>query len=271
MRTQKLKPILIAITTIACLFLNFIQNSEAIRIVEMDPSHGAEAYIYCDMLYHTAYLRTTEGLSFVEWQVDGQHVYTSFAPNGVPEVYFSPHSLEGSLQGVDYTITAIAYSQDDEDGDGNLDSHSRSYALTIWKPRVELVENNYTDIMCYVEITKLYYDSGHAVCDGFISVYNLSADETYNIVDWGGRLSCYNDEKVLAPDAKKHIWGGPLEPGEIFYEPIALSMDLASRGANNGAEYTMQADYWVNVSAGRANQIDSGAPQETHSFIYRAQ
>ena len=186
------------------------------------------------------------------------------------EAYFSPYWLGGSLQGIDYTITAVAISDEDEDEDGNPDTDSRSYELTVWESVVMPLVSNHTNTSGYVEITKLYYDSGSAVCDGYIYVYNLSSDETYDIVDWGGRLSCYNNNEVLDPDEKKHIWGGTLGPGETFSESIALSMDLASRGADDGDEYTMQANYWINISAGD-NQVDGVEASASHGFTYKAQ
>ncbi len=269
MRTQKFKPILIAITAIVYLFL-IVQNSEAIRIVEMDPSHGTEVYSSGGVNYHTAYVRTTEGLDSVEWYVGAELAHTSVMTNGETEAYFSPYWLGGNLQGIDYTITAVAISDEDEDEDGEPDTDSRSYELKVWESVVVPLVSNHTNTSGYVEITKLYYDSGSAVCDGNIYVYNLSSDETYDIVDWGGRLSCYatNDGQVLAPDEKKHIWGGTLGPGETFSKSIALSMDLASRGANDGTQYTMQADYWINLSTGDDNEVDGVNVSDTHGFTY---
>lgn len=238
----------------------------------MDPSHGAEDYSYGGFIYHTGYVRTTEGLGFVKWYVDGKYETSSYVNNGETEAYFSPYWLKGSLQGIDYTITAIAYSLEDEDGDGEPDTHSRSYQLTVWKPTVVALDSNHTKTVGYVEITKLYYDSGDAVCDGYIYVYNLSSDETYNIKDWGGRLECAatNVAQVLHPDVKKHIWGGTLGPGDTFSEPIALSMDLSSRGAVDWREYTMEADYWINLSTG-GNQVDPGGASDSYIFEYDGQ
>ena len=270
MRTQKLKPILIAITAIVYLLLNFIPNSEAIRIVEMDPSHGTEVTSSGGFNYHTGYVRTTEGLAYVDWYVDDDYASSSYVSNGVTEAYFSPYWLGGSLQGVDYTITAIAYSNEDEDGDGEPDTHSRSYELKVWESIVVPLVSNHTNTSGYVEITKLYYDSGSAVCDGYIYVYNLSSDETYDIKDWGGRLSCSatNVAQVLHPDEKKHIWGGTLGPGETFSESIALSMDLASRNAVGGREYSMNANYWINLSTGDDNEVDGVEGSASHTFTY---
>lgn len=237
----------------------------------MDPSHGTEVTSSGGVNYHTGYVRTTEGLAYVNWYVGDDHASTSYANNGETEAYFSPYWLGGSLQGVDYTITAVAYSLEDEDEDGEPDTDSRSYQLTVWESVVVPLVSDHTNTSGYVEITKLYYDSGSAVCDGYIHVNNLSSDETYDIEDWGARLSCYatNDGQVLAPDEKKHVWGGTLGPGETFSQPIALSMDLAARGASNGVMYTMQADYWINLSTGDDDEVDHGGASASHGFTYR--
>lgn len=273
MRTQKLKLVLIAITAFVYFLLNFIPNSEAIRIVEMDPTHGTEVTSSGGVNYHTGYVRTTEGLGYVKWYVDNEYAGTYYVNYGETEAYFSPYWLGGSLQGVDYTITAVAYSLEDENEDGEPDTDSRSYELTVCESVVVPLVSNHTNTIGYIEITNLYYDSGSAVCDGNIVVYNLSSDETYDIVDWGGRLSCNATEEgqVLAPDAKKHEWGGTLGPGETFSETIALSMDLAIRGAVDGRRYSMNADYWISLSTGDDNEVDGVGASASDSLTYRPQ
>ncbi len=101
-------------------------------------------------------------------------------------------------------------------------------------------------------------------------MYNLSSDETYNIVDFGARLSCHatNVAQVLAPDKKEHKWGGELGPGKTFSRPIALSMDLAARGAVGKRKYTMNADYWLNLSTGDDNEVDGVSATGSERFIY---
>ena len=107
-------------------------------------------------------------------------------------------------------------------------------------------------------------------------MYNLSSDETYNIVDFGARLSCHATHvaQVLAPDKKEHIWGKDLGaeeelgPGKTFSRPIALSMDLASRGAVDGRKYTMNADYWINLSTGDDNEVDGVPATASEGFTY---
>ncbi len=105
------------------------------------------------------------------------------------------------------------------------------------------------------------------------SINDIANEFIREEVDWGGRLSCHatNDGQVLAPDEKKHIWGGTLGPGETFSESIALSMDLASRGADDGDEYTMQANYWINLSTGDDNEVDDVEAQASHTFEYDGQ
>lgn len=274
MNTHKYKPILTIITTVVFLILTFIQNSEAIRIINMYPSYGGyEEYRYGGVIYHTTYVRTTAGLDYIDWYVNNGHVSTTMVREGVTEAIFTPHWLKGSLQGVTHTITAVAYSDHDENGDGKPDknSHSKSYDIKVWEPELKMFESNHTNVSGYIEIRKLYYDSsgsGYAVCDGFIYMHNRSDDETYNIADWGARLSCYSDDKVLAPDRKKHVRGGTLSPGQIFYEPIALSMDLGARGAKENNWYTMQADYWINLSTGEDHEVDPLEFQQTYDFEY---
>lgn len=133
MQMQMLKPILLVIIAGVYLFFNFIPNSEAIRIVEMNPSHSAEVTSSGGVNYHTAYVRTTENLDSVQWYVDGDLVHTSVITNDATEAYFSPHWLTGNLQGNRYIITAIAISDEDDDNDGNPDTDSRSYELIVWE------------------------------------------------------------------------------------------------------------------------------------------
>lgn len=267
--------IYIAITATVFLSLTFVSDSEAIRIVQMDPSHGAEVNSYGGVNYHTAYVRTTEGLGFVKWYINGGYAYSSYVNFGVTEVYFSPYWLEGNLQGKDYMITAVAYSLEDEDGDGNPDTDSRSYQLKVWAPVVIPLVTNETDTSGYVEISKLYYDPngpGYAICDGYLYLTNLSDDEAYSF-DWGGSIECFatNVAQVLNPDVKAEEQGAVLKPGKTFSRPIALHMNLGIRGAFDAVNYTMEANYWINVLVGE-DQVDGGAEAEvSHTFDYKVQ
>ena len=265
--------IYIAITATVFLSLIFSSDSEAIRIVQMDPSDGAEDYSYGGYIYHAGYVRTTEGLGFVKWYVNGKYATSSYVNNGVTEAYFSPYWLEGNLQGIDYTITAVAYSLNDEDGDDNPDTDSRSYQLKVWEPVLVPLHSDHTDTSGYVEITKLYYDpngSGYAVCDGYFVLTNLSDVESFNF-DLGGRIECFatNIAQVLAPDRKVEK-EGTLGPGETFSRAISLDMNLGIRGASNGIQYTMEANYWMNVSVG-AHQVDDVEAVDSHTFEYEDQ
>ena len=46
-------------------------------------------------------------------------------------------------------------------------------------------------------------------------------------------------------------------------------MDLAARGAVNKREYTMNADYWINLSTGDDNEVDDVSATASEDFTYR--
>lgn len=272
MHTKKLVTYIFFIGMIVFFTFNFLLIGHAIRIILMNPSNGAVEYSYGGFIYHTAYVRTSQDLDSVEWYVDGELVYTDIMSNNSTESYFSPYWLEGSLQGDEYLITAVAISSRDEDRDGNADTHSRSYVLQVWKPTVEGLTPNHTNTSGYVEISRLYYDPaspGYAISDGTIHAVNLSNTEDYTF-DYGGRLSVTR----AAPDEKVHEWDQTLsQNGTPFDVSIGLSMNLTARDAPVGVELTMFADYWININGVGigADNVDTCRATASFPFTHKPQ
>ena len=126
------KTFLIATAMIFLALAGFINSSNALEIVEMYPSYG-EYEDYSGYLDHTAYVKTSEPYTAVDWyvtDVQSAEIWRwreSDVGDGVKtEAYFSPNTSDfpGCFQGQIYTITAKAW--------GNTSSDFESYDVTVY-------------------------------------------------------------------------------------------------------------------------------------------
>ena len=126
------KTFLIAIAMIFLALAGFVNSSDALEIVEMYPSHG-EYEDYSGYLYHTAYVKTSEPYTAVDWYItdvqsgeNWSYAETDVGDGVKTEAYFSPNPSDfpGCFQGQIYTITAKAW--------GNTSSDFESYRVTVY-------------------------------------------------------------------------------------------------------------------------------------------
>ena len=257
----------------------FVSSSSAISIEELRPL-GSSTVEYYRGYYHTAYVETDVPFYEVNWYVDGKYVGRSDGSNVETDAYFNYFDLTGSFEGEIYEIKAIAWSLDD---DGNTDSDTDTYYLTVYNPEEKVCNGTHTRTYTQVEITGFHYDTdatvtwddffnqevdwkGTANCSGTYYLENNSSDETYSY-EWEARLDILEhpgrDEKEPKPGM-----GGLIDilPGKTFSHTQSLSLPVDRTGAPRDGYYTMSATYTLRVRTGRQNEVDQCSQTSTSKF-----
>lgn len=174
----KSQPTLIAAAIVSLFLLTFVSNSDAFEIEVMESSNGLyEDDVSGGVIYHTAYVRTDEAYYTITWYVGGNYAGYSSGDNQTTEAWFSvPSGLSGSLTGTAYEIKAVALSL--EDDDGNHESDSDSYTLTVFEPTIVEVTGKETDVEATLTVHRHYYRHPMIYADLSASAYNpLDEDE----------------------------------------------------------------------------------------------
>ena len=106
-------------------------------------------------------------------------------------------------------------------------------------------------------MSRLYYDNanpGTARTYGYIYLANNTRKEDGNaktyIYNWGVRLELFKGTQTLPPDSKCEGRGN-LKPGQHTNLPeLCCTLRPDNNNAPRGGWYTVQANYWINVSDG---------------------
>ena len=233
------KTFLIALAITFLILTGFVNSSDAFEIEEMYPSGGGYED-YRGYLYHTAYVKTSEPYTAVDWYItdvqsgeDWSYAETDMGDGVKTEAYFSPNTSDfpGCFQGQIYTITAKAW--------GNASSDVDSYRVTVYTqsfdPMIDAHIGENTGV--YGEATVWYM--GWA---GRTATLWMTAGGTNN-TDNNVPLWIKLDYQVIEIDENGHLVSRLFRPTAIF---LNFRLGTGEKdGRSKSDEYTLASGDWV--------------------------